>query len=442
MALTRHPANVTKSYIFKLAIPIFFSNLAIPLVGITDTILMGHLSSEKFLVAVSVSTTVVTLIFWSFGFLRMGTVGMIAQSFGKSDYSEIVLTVMRNLIMALIAGIFIIFLYLPIVNLIEFFYEISEETFSLIKQYIFIRVFSAPAELIIYVLTGFYLGLQKTKTSSILVCFFCFLNIFISIYLVNYQNLNIQGVAFGTLIAAYLTIILFLVYTYFFIIKKFRVIPRLKKALLKSKIIKLLSINFNIFLRTILLTFAFLWMNYLSSTLGEDYLAANSILLQFLLISSFFLDAYAFSSEGVIGYTVGSKSKKSFMLTVRNSFELSFFTGLVLSIIYLFFFRQIINAFTSLDLIRFLSYGYIFWLIIIPPIASFCYQFDGIFIGASQTKEMRNAMIMSVSLYVLISLYFLKLFGNHGLWISLIIFFIVRSLTLNMYFFRITKKLS
>ena len=129
--------------------------------------------------------------------------------------------------------------------------------------------------------------------------------------------------------------------------------PRLKKALLKSKIIKLLSINFNIFLRTILLTFAFLWMNYLSSKLGEDYLAANSILLQFLIISSFFLDAYAFSSEGVIGYTVGSKSKKSFMLTVRNSFELSFFTGLVLSIIYLFFFRQIINAFTSLDLIRF-----------------------------------------------------------------------------------------
>ena len=98
MALTRHPANVTKSYIFKLAIPIFFSNLAIPLVGITDTILMGHLSSEKFLVAVSVSTSVVTLIFWSFGFLRMGTVGMIAQSFGKSDYSEIVLTVMRNLL--------------------------------------------------------------------------------------------------------------------------------------------------------------------------------------------------------------------------------------------------------------------------------------------------------------------------------------------------------
>ena len=154
------------------------------------------------------------------------------------------------------------------------------------------------------------------------------------------------------------------------------------------------------------------------------------------------MDAYAFSSEGVIGYTVGSKSKKSFMLTVRNSFELSFFTGLVISIIYLFFFRQIINAFTRLDLIRFLSYGYIFWLIILPPIASFCYQFDGIFIGASQTKEMRNAMIMSVSLYVLISLYFLKLFGNHGLWISLIIFFIVRSLTLNMYFFRITKRLS
>tara|TARA_Y100001970_G_C14210853_1_gene846818 strand:+ start:248 stop:1576 length:1329 start_codon:yes stop_codon:yes gene_type:complete len=442
MALMRHPANVTKSYIFKLSIPIFFSNLAIPLVGITDTILMGHLSSEKFLVAASISTAVISLIFWSFGFFRMGTVGMIAQSFGKSDYSEIVLTVMRNLLMALIIGFLIIFLYVPIVNLIDLFYEVTDETFSLIKKYIFIRVFSAPAELVIYVLTGFYLGLQKTKISSTLICFFCFLNIFISIYLVNYQNLDIKGVAFGTLISSYLTIIIFLIYTYFFIIKKFKVIPRLKRALFKSKIIKLLSINFDIFVRTVLLTFSFLWMNYLSSKLGEDFLAANSILLQFIIMTSFFLDAYAFSSEGIVGYAVGSKSKKSFMLTVRNSFELSFFTGLILSIIYLLFFRQIINVFTSLDLIRFLSYGYIFWLIVIPPIASFCYQFDGIFIGASQTKEMRNAMIMSVSLYVLISLYFLKLFGNHGLWISLIIFFILRSLTLNMYFFKITKKLS
>ena len=139
MALMRHPANVTKSYIFKLSIPIFFSNLAIPLVGITDTILMGHLSSEKFLVAASISTAVISLIFWSFGFFRMGTVGMIAQSFGKSDYSEIVLTVMRNLLMALIIGFLIIFLYVPIVNLIDLFYEVTDETFSLIKKYIFIR---------------------------------------------------------------------------------------------------------------------------------------------------------------------------------------------------------------------------------------------------------------------------------------------------------------
>ncbi len=440
MALVRHPANVGKSYILKLAIPIFFSNIAIPLVGITDTVLMGHLDNEKFLVAVSISTSVISLIFWSFGFLRMGTVGLVAQSYGKSNYNEIVSIVLRNLIIAVVMGIVIIFLYYPIISAVSIFFEISKETLNLIKDYIFLRVFSAPAELIIYVFAGFYLGLQKTKISSFLIGIFCFANIFLSIFFVNYVGLDVKGVALGTLISSYFTVILFTFYSNFFVIKNFKVVPRLKKGLFKSKLFKLVSINFDIFLRTILLTFAFLWMNYLSSKLGEDYLAANSILYQFIIISSFFLDAYAFSCEGIIGYSVGNNSKKSFMSTVRNCFELSFYTGLVISIIYLLFFRNMINAFTSLDLIRFISYGYVFWLILIPPIASFCYQFDGIFIGASQTKEMRNAMVISVTLYLLISLYFLKLFGNHGLWFSLIIFFILRSVTLKVYFFRIIKR--
>ena len=252
--------------------------------------------------------------------------------------------------------------------------------------------------------------------------------------------MGISGIAFGTVLSSYLTVLLFLVFTYFFIRNKFSIIPRFRKVFLKSKIFKLFNININIFIRTILLTFSFLMITYQGSKLGENYLAVNSILIQFIIIASFFLDAYAFSTESIVGYSIGKKSKKSFLTTVSNSFEISVTTGLVISILYLLFFKLIINSLTDLEYIRFLSYSYIFWIILIPPIASFCYQFDGIFIGASQTADMRNAMIISVVLFVILSFYLTKILGNHGLWFSLLVFMILRSITLNFYFYKILRK--
>ena len=204
--------------------------------------------------------------------------------------------------------------------------------------------------------------------------------------------------------------------------------------------LKLLTINFDIFIRTAVLTFSFLWITYLGSKLGEDYLAVNAILMQFIILAAFFLDAYAFSTEGVIGFTIGRKNKKSFLSAVKNSMQLSFFTALIISIFYLIFFKQIINIITNIDILRFISYKHAIWIIIIPPIASFCYQLDGIFIGASQTKEMRNGMIVSVFSFIVLSIYLTKYFGNHGLWLSLLLFTLLRSLTLNYFFNKILKK--
>ena len=165
MAVIKYPANVSKFYLLKLSIPIFFSNLAIPMTGIVDTALMGHLDSELFLVATSIATNIILLIFWSFGFLRMGTVGLVSQAMGKGDYREIVLIVLRNIILVIFISILLLFLYIPIINFIDIFFNVSDKTLSFIKQYIFIRLFSAPAEFIIYILIGFYLGLQKTHIS-------------------------------------------------------------------------------------------------------------------------------------------------------------------------------------------------------------------------------------------------------------------------------------
>ena len=434
------PVQTSKSYLFKLSIPIFFSNLAIPFAGLVDTGLMGHLDNQKFLAALSISTSVITMIFWSFGFLRMGTVGLIAQASGRKDYSEIIQILIRNLLLACIIGLIIIFLKNPILFSIKNFFSVSEETFILIKQYISIRILSAPAELLIYVLAGYYLGLQKSNISSLMISIFCIGNAILSSVLVINYDLEIFGAALGTAITAYTTVIIFLIFIYFQLRNKLRSKLTYKRIFNVVKLFQLFNINFDIFIRTILLTFSFLWVTYQSSKLGENYLAVNIILMQFIMLASFFLDAYAFSTEAIIGYTIGRGYKNNFQLAVSNSFQLSIITGLIIAVIYLLTFQLIINELTDLDYLKFLTFNYIFWIVIIPPVASVCYQFDGIFIGASQTAEMRNGMIISVVIFIMSSEILINNFGNHGLWLSLLFFMIIRSVTLNYYFNRILKK--
>ena len=284
-----HSSYFSKRSIFYLSIPIFFSNLAIPLVGIVDTGLVGNLGQTKFLAATSIATSVMTMIIWSFGFLRMGTVGLVAQSYGRRDYREIVRTILRNLFLSFFVA-FIIILLKPIIILsINYFFLTSIETQKLIDTYISIRIFSIPAEFIIYILVGFYLGIQKTNISSLLIITLSTLNILFSSFFVLSMNLKVLGVALGTLVASLITAIIFLTFTYSYIIKKFQIIPKFEKLFDTKKILKLFNINLDIFIRTLFLTFSFLWITFLGSKLGEDYLAVNSILMQFIIMAAFFL---------------------------------------------------------------------------------------------------------------------------------------------------------
>ncbi len=440
MDLFKSSSKFSKKHLILLSIPVFFSNLAIPMVGVVDTGLMGNLGETKYLAATSIATSVMTMIIWSFGFLRMGTVGIVSQALGRGDYREIVKTLLRNFIIAIIIS-FLIIIFKPLIYfLIQNFFKTSIETQNLINTYLNVRVFSVPAELSIYILVGFYLGIQKTKISSLLIVVLSILNIvFSSVFVLSY-DLDIFGVALGTLFASYISCIIFTIYTYNFILKRFKIIPKFEKIINKSKLIKLLNINLDIFIRTLLLTFSFLWVTYQGAKLGEDYLAVNTILIQFIILAAFFLDAYAFSTEGVVGFTIGRKNKSSFLTIVTNSIQVSFLTALIVAFLYLVFFKEIINIITDIEILRFISYQHFIWIILIPPIASFCYQLDGIFIGASQTKEIRNAMIFSVIGFILVSIYFTKNFGNHGLWFSLMLFMIFRSLSLKFYFNKILRK--
>jgi len=440
MELLKSSSKFSKKQIFLLSIPVFFSNIAIPLVGMVDTGLMGNLGETKYLAATSVATSVMTMIIWSFGFLRMGTVGIVAQAFGRSDYREIVKTLLRNFVIALIVA-FIILIFIPLIkSAINHFFSTSNDTEVLINTYLNVRVFSVPAELVIYILIGFYLGIQKTKISSLLIIIMSILNIVFSSLLVLTFDLNVLGVALGTLIASYLTVTIFLIFTYNYIIKKFKVIPKFDNLIIGSKLLKLFNINLDIFIRTLFLTFSFLWITYLGSKIGEDYLAVNTILLQFIILAAFFLDAYAFSTEGVVGFAIGRRNEKSFLTVVKNSIQLSFITAVIISLFYLIFFKEIIYIITDIEILRFISFQHILWVIIIPPVACFCYQLDGIFIGASQTKEIRNAMIVSVLGYIGVSILLTRYLGNHGIWFSLLLFMIFRAATLQFYFKNILKK--
>ena len=420
-------------YIFKLSIPIFFANLAIPMVGIIDTALMGNLGSLSYLSATSVAANLFSMIFWSFGFLRMGTVGMVSQANGRNDYTEILNIVVRNLLFVLAISITIILLQNLILSLSLKIFDLSEATRNLYEQYFKIRVYSAPGELTLYIITGLFVGLQKTKTSSLAVGFFSILNILLSIVLVTKFDLNIKGVAYGTLFSALITSIIFLIYMFWYLSKYTKISINFAQIFNLKKIKNIFNINLNIFIRTILLTFSFLWFTYLGTQIGEDYVAANAILINLVFLSAFILDAYAFSTEGIVGYSLGKKDLNLFKNIVKNSFILSSISGLIISIIFFFTYNLVINLMSDINEIRELSSSYAVWLIILPVISSFCYQFDGIFIGASQTKELRNAMIFSVFSYLLISILLIKFLFNTGIWISLCIFMILRAVSLFYY---------
>ena len=434
------PSKSSIKNIIKLSIPIFFANLAIPLVAIVDTGLMGNLDNASYLVATSIAASVFSMIFWSFGFLRMGTVGMIAQAHGSKDYQEILNIFLRNIAFVIIISLLLVFFQGYLFQISLSIFDLSFETKKYFKDYFNLRIYSSFGELTIFVITGLFIGLQKTKTSSIIIGFFSIANILFSLFFVLYLNLNVQGVALGTLVSSSLTTIIFLFYTFFDLNKFVQLEFNTQKIFNFNKIKNIFNINFNIFIRSILLTFAFLYFTYLGNSISEETVAANTILLNLTMLSAFILDAYAFSTEGIVGYSIGSKNLRLLKDVVKNSFILSASTALLICVIFFFGNHFFIIAMTDLAEIRDICFSYAYWIVIIPFISSFCFQFDGIFVGASQTTELRNAMIVSVSIYIICSFFLIASFGNTGLWLSLSIFFIARALTLFLYLDRIYQR--
>ncbi|MDC3100806.1 MATE family efflux transporter [Pelagibacteraceae bacterium] len=428
--------------IFKLSIPIFFANLVIPFVAIVDTGLMGNLDNASYLVATSIAASVFSILFGSFGFLRSGTVGLVAQADGSNEYQEVVNIFLRNIAFVIIISLLLILLQSYIFQISLSVFELSLDTKKYFNDYFNLRIYSTFGELTIFVITGLFIGLQKTKTSSIIVGFYSIANIIFSLVFVLYFNLNVFGVALGTLVASTFTTIIFLFYTFFALSKITKLEFSTNKIFDPKKVKNIFNINLNIFIRSLLLAFAFLYFTYLGNSISEETVAANTILLNFIMLSAYVLDAYAFSTEGIVGYSIGSKNRQLLNDVIKNSFILSTATGLIICVIFFLSKNYYIITMTDLPNIREISFTYSYWIIIIPFAASFCFQFDGIFVGASQTTELRNAMIVSVAIYIVVSFFLIASFGNTGLWLSLCIFFIARALTLFSYMGRIYQRIS
>jgi MATE family multidrug resistance protein len=418
--------------ILRLAIPNIISNLSVPLLSSVDAVLMGHLAEPYYLGAVAVGGIIFNFIYWSFGFLRMGTTGLIAQAYGKKDSKEILLILYRALLTALIIGLIIILIQ-SIISRISFSsINASDDVEEYAKTYFYIRIYAAPAVLALYVFQGWFLGMQNARYPLYILVFLNIVNIFFNILFVKYFKMNADGVALGTVFAQYFGLAL-AVFLYF----KFKIKRRsnitLREIIDIASIKKFFSVNFDIFIRTIALIFAFSFFTAKSAEFGDVVLGANTILLQLWTIFAYGVDGFAFAAESLIGKYKGAMDYDKLKRAVYSVFVWGITLGLGVTVIYVVFLDKLINIFTSNQQMAAVAISYAAWTIYTPAVNTVCYIWDGIYIGATATKAMRNAMLF-VTLGIYIPAYYLTkdMLGNHSLWFSLSFFMFMRGVTLSV----------
>ena len=419
--------------IIQLAFPMIISNLSTPLLGLVDTAVMGHLDTPQFLGGVALGGLIFSFIYWGFGFLRMGTTGLTAQAFGNRDHNEIKSILGRALLISTVISILILASQFPVRIISFWLIESSAPLERLASRYYDIRIWSAPATLSLYVLLGWFLGLQDVKSPLYIVLVTNLCNIFLDILLVVYLKMDVNGVAFASVLAEY-SGMLFAVFLLQRKIKTFHSSWSWSRVIDPEKLKNLLIINNNIFIRTLCLIFAFAFFTAQGAKFGETILAANAILLNFLMLMAFALDGFAHAAEALVGRALGASDKTLLNRTVLTAALWSCFVAFNFSVAYAVFGMHLINILTSLDDVRNATYQYLPWVIFMPMASFACYLLDGIFIGATLTREMRNTMLFSILLCFLPTWYFFQYLHNHGLWLTLTVFMLARSVSMSWVF--------
>ncbi len=416
--------------ILRLAIPNIVSNLSVPLLGAVDTAIVGHLEHVYYLGAIAVGSIIFDFIFWGFGFLRMGTTGLVAQAFGAEDHKETRLVLFRALSVAGIASIGILLMQYPIIKLSLLVVNASPEVEAYTELYYSIRIFSAPATLALFSINGWFLGMQNSTYPMLVTIVLNVLNIVLNLGFVYLLNMTVDGVAWGSLIASYSGVV-FAYVLYRRRYSDFSVQFRWREVLDKVELRKFFGVNRDIFIRTLCLIFSYAFFVAKSAESGDIILAANTILLQLWYISAYGIDGFAFAAESLVGRFKGANNLKKLKESVKYSMIWGLSIGILASGIYAFFGNEIVSVFTDKQRVIEASIAVLIWTIFAPFINSICFIWDGIYIGSTATTAMRNSMLLSTILFfVPVYLIFEPKIGNHALWLAMTVFMVVRGLTL------------
>ncbi|WBU52217.1 MATE family efflux transporter [Paracoccus sp. SCSIO 75233] len=426
----RQGGTVTNRRVLAIALPIVLSNATIPLLGAVDTGVIGQLGEAAPIGAVGIGAVILTSIYWVFGFLRMGTSGLVAQAHGAGDDAEIGAHLIRALSIAGVAGVLLILLYPLLFPLAFRLAPASDEVERLALEYLSIRIWGAPATIALYAITGWMIAMERTRDVLILQVLQNGLNVALDFVFVLGLGWSVGGIATATLIAELSGLALGL----WFCRHALRASARQVGIFARQKLLRLVRVNADIMIRSMLLIASMTSFMFLSSGQGDVTLAANQILIQFLQFAAFGLDGFAFAAESLVGQAVGARRPDM----LRRSSVLSSAWGvgcaMLLALIFAVFGPAIIDLLTTAPEVREEARRYLPWLVAMPLVSVASYMFDGIFIGATLTGRMRKTMIEAVAVYIPALILLPSAFGNHGLWLALALLNATRALTMARFY--------
>ena len=430
----RNPESPLPSHrsVLAIALPVMLSNVSTPLIGVVDTAIVGRIPDPAYIGAVALGALVFTFVFWAFGFLRMGTTGLTAQALGAGDAEELAAGLGRALLIAAVVGVALIALQWPIRELAFALIAGSERVEALARGYFEIRIWAAPATLANYALLGWFIGLGRTDIGLVLQLVLNLANIALDAWLVLGLGLDVRGVALGTLIAEYLAaaVGLFIAVGY---MRRHGAQLRLARLLLADRLRRTLAVNRDIMIRSLALILVFVWFMAEGARHGDVTLAANAVLMQFVSMSAYFLDGLAFAAEALVGRAIGERNRTALAAAVRLTSVWAVVVAVLVSLVYLLAGPWLIDALSTDSATRGAARIYLPWAALAPLAGVWAFQLDGIFIGATRSAEMRNAMLVSLLVF-LVAWWLLRPWGNHGLWAALYVNYLARTLTLGCYY--------
>ena len=428
MDISTHTSENVNKEIYRLALPNIVSNFSIPLLGAVDTALMGRLESEHYLGAVGIGGIIFSFIYWGFGFLRMATTGLTAQAFGEKDFQECGRLLLRAICIGITASLLLFIFQWQLADVSFLLIGTSPEVEHLARAYFYIRIYAAPATLCLHAFHGVFLGVQNARYPMLLTIVVNLVNIVLNLVFVRLLGMKVEGVALATVIAQYvglfLAVLLFSRY-YRGLLRALR----FREILALSKLKRFLNISGDIFIRTCCLVFSHAVFTAKSAALSDTVLAVNTILLQFINLMSYAIDGFAFAAESLIGKYKGAQDMGNLKKTIRQIFLWAFLFGGVIMLTFVIFGEPLLHLFTDQMPLIEQAKPYLIWIIVASVVNVTAYIWDGIFLGATASKALRNSVILSTLLF-LSAIYLLMPFGNHGLWGALTVLLVARGISL------------